>query len=474
MDRIERQKETVRRMAIERPEWHFYFVGGTVRDAVLDERSKDIDVIVFGDYTEQALIDVCKRFGKVTRDAGKSFQAIKLFDGKGMPIDVLQPRIDIKVGAGHKGFETIRKPTISLRDESERRDYTFGALYQDVLTGEIYDFHDGVRDLEARRLAHVSDETYMDDPLRVLRGMQFCARFDMIAERATIEQCRAHVDAFSELPVERVWDEFYKLFKARKPSRGLVFLNRSGWIKHFPELARLRRLAQEDRHHPEGTVWVHTKMVADEAAKIARREGLSVDDTIVLVASAILHDIGKADTTEVIDGKIVTYRHAELGAAQAVEFLTRLGAPADVIDKVSELVREHMFIVGEFGERAVRRLSSRLQKTSIRLLSLLMEADVCGRKERVPLKRAERVAYIRELVEMAQSLDAIDGAPAPILMGRHLIEMGYKPGVLFGRVLRAVYDLQMDGKIQTIEEASRAAIIIASADAVAYGTSHTQ
>ena len=231
----------------------------------------------------------------------------------------------------------------------------------------------------------------------------------------------------------------------------MVFLNRSGWIQHFPALALMRRLEQEEAHHPEGSVWQHTKNTADEAATIARREGLTIEETVVLVAAAMLHDVGKFDTQEVVDGKIVTRKHAQFGAIAAEAFLTEIGAPNQVIVQVMELVREHMFAFSDITPRTMRRLSARMLHTSVRMLALLMEADSRGRKRSI--LNADRAGKIRTMVKMAQELNVVNQAPVPILMGRHLIEMGYKPGPKFGVVLQRVYEEQLDGVVTTFEQA---------------------
>lgn len=447
---VERDVALIRQMAHDKPEWTFYFVGGFPRDQIVGVHSKDVDVEVFGDYTRREFIEFFQRYGKVSGEVGKSFQALKLHTGHGMPIDVLQPRKDRKVGEGHKGFLTSADPRMTEVEAAFRRDFTCNALMIEVRSGKVFDFFGGIQDLQDKRLRIVSHH-FAEDPLRVLRGMQQSARLDLTATDETVEVCRAIVDKYAELSIERVWDEFFKLFKARKPSRGLVFLSRTGWIQHFPALRDLRRLPQDAKHHPEGSAWVHTKMVADEAAEIARREKLSTEDTVVLVASAILHDVGKAVTTQVVDGRIVTRQHAEVGAEIAVAFLMEIGAPRYVIDGVQEMVREHMFIAGEFTHKSVRRLSGRLVKTSIRMLSFLMEADIRGRGRVTP----QRIEQVQALTEIAEQLQVTDEAPERILTGHHLIEMGYKPSRRFGVVLSEVYGKQLDGEISTLAEAKR-------------------
>ena len=457
--------EVVRQMARDKPEWTFYFVGGYVRDKVLGEmfgypfHPKDVDVEVFGDYTEQELVDFCRKYGKVKADVGKSFEALKLTVDSGHPIDVLQPRRDTQKGHSHRTIDTERDPTMTPEEAAERRDFTINAMMIRVDTGELFDFFGGVEDLRNRRLRHLS-EAFFGDPLRVLRGMQFCGRFDLIAEPETVAGCRTCVDEYRYLPKERIWDEFYKLFKSPKPSRGLVFLNRSGWIQYFPALALMRRLPQEAKYHPEGSVWQHTKLAVDVAADIARRKELSIEDTVVLVAAAMLHDVGKFDTQEVVDGKILTRQHAKFSAMAAEAFLAEIGAPNQVVVRVMDLVREHMFAFDDFTQRGVRRLSARMLHGSIRMLALLMEADSRGRKRRSILD-VGRERAIRRMVEVAEELDVVDSGPAPILMGRHLIEMGFRPGPEFGTVLRNVYEQQLDGVVTTLEDATKLVWVIA-------------
>lgn len=226
-----------------------YQVGGCVRDRLLGVAPKDIDVEVYA-MKSDALISVLARYGKVST-VGAAFGVIKVRVGE-TEFDFSMPRRDSKSGAGHKGFIVETDSRMTLPEAAARRDFTINAISQDT-QGNIHDPYNGAADLEQRILRHVSP-AFAEDPLRVLRGMQFAARFDMSVAQETAALCRSLLPAYGTLSIERVWTEWQKwATKGRVPSRGLSFLYRTGWINLYPELAALIGLPQEPEWHPEGT-----------------------------------------------------------------------------------------------------------------------------------------------------------------------------------------------------------------------------
>ena len=177
-------------------------VGGSVRDALLGIRSADIDIECYSiSYGE--LADTLSEVGRVDL-VGASFGVLKYW-ANGLDVDVSLPRRDNRIGVGHRGFEIEVDHTLSFVEASARRDFTINAIGWDPATGELHDPHSGRSDLESRVLRHVSD-AFGEDPLRVLRGVQFAGRFDMTFDPGTAELCRSMFDAFNHLPVERVWE----------------------------------------------------------------------------------------------------------------------------------------------------------------------------------------------------------------------------------------------------------------------------
>src|SRR3954469_22320802 len=227
-------------------------VGGWVRDRLLGlpEPVKSNDgVEVFG-VPGDRLRALLETFGRVEA-VGESFQVYKIGD-----IDVSLPRRDSKSGRGHKGFVVTGDPDMSIAEAARRRDFTVNAISWDLLTGEFFDPFDGRADLDRRLLRMVDRDTFADDSLRVLRGVQFAARFGLTVEASTAALCRSI--ALDDLPPERVWGEFEKLLFAPQPSIGFTLAMDLGVVaKLFPELQALAGCPQEPEWHPEGDVWVH-------------------------------------------------------------------------------------------------------------------------------------------------------------------------------------------------------------------------
>jgi len=424
-------------------------VGGYARDEALrkfgfEVGSKDIDIEVYGLSIDQ-LTQVLQQFGEPDT-VGASFGVIKL---RGLDISI--PRKDSKTGKGHKGFAVEGDPTMLIAEAARRRDFTINALALNPLTGEIIDHYGGINDIQNRVLRATDFELFKDDPLRVLRAMQLAGRFEFSVEENTAELCRS-ID-LSELSKERVGEEWEKLLlKSKKPSIGLeVAKNLKVLEKLHPELDQLRDVPQDAEWHPEGDVWVHTKLVADAAAEIVRRENLEEQEAYVIMLAALCHDLGKPETTATSnDERIISHGHSEASLPMTQKFLDSLVVSRELSARVLPLVREHLFPAQNIdpSPAAVRRLAHRLHPATIQELLLVAESDQRGRA--LPFEGLPGGAI---LLRRAQELSLTMSKPTPILMGRHLIEMGAKPGPNFSRILSAIYEAQMDGEVSTLEEA---------------------
>src|SRR5438876_7210804 len=226
-------------------------VGGWVRDRLLGITSaiENIDLEAFG-IAPDRLRALLETFGRVEA-VGESFQVYKVGE-----IDVSLPRRDSKAGRGHRGFVVVGDPDMSIEEAARRRDFTINAISFDPLTEEYFDPFDGRGDLERRLLRVVDPATFRDDSLRVLRALQFAARFELTLDERTRVICRDI--ALDDLPAERIWGEVEKLLLARRPSIGFALALDLGVIsKLFPELQALVNCPQEPEWHPEGDVWVH-------------------------------------------------------------------------------------------------------------------------------------------------------------------------------------------------------------------------
>lgn len=425
-------------------------VGGCVRDELMGIEPKDWDLEIYG-IEPKDLRKILDGFGRVDA-VGEAFTVYKI----GQDLDVALPRREKKIGRGHKGFVVEGDPQMSFEEAAKRRDFTINAILKDALTGEIIDCYGGQADIKNKILRVVSKETFADDSLRVLRAAQFAARFEFEIEAETQEICRT-ID-LTDLPKERIWGELEKLLlKAQKPSIGLQYfydLNIANQL--FPELVALVGVPQEHEWHPEGNVDIHTLMVVDEARKLI--DDLPYAKQVTVMLGALCHDFGKPATTKFFDGRWRSHAHDEAGVEPTISFLDKLGIYTldsfDVREQIIQLVRYHltpgMFYKSQPGDGAFRRLARKLEPD---LLYRVAKADSLGRNpEWLPKEKWFKAEAQEWFIKRIRELNIEHEAPKPILMGRHLIELGLKPSPQFGKILEAVYELQLDGKITTLDE----------------------
>jgi tRNA nucleotidyltransferase (CCA-adding enzyme) len=430
-----------------------FLVGGCVRDWLAGIPNKDFDIEAFGVSYEQ-LVAALARWGR-TDLVGRSFGIVKLTTPDGQIFDFSVPRRDSKVAPGHKGFEISFDPTITPREAAARRDFTINALMFDPRRNAVLDFFSGQEDLKNRVLRHTS-EAFVEDPLRVLRGMQFAARFDLRAAPETIELCRRIQASFQELAVERVREEWFKWAgKSRVPSGGLKFLAETNWIEHFPEIAALINTPQDPDWHPEGDVFTHTGHCLDALTGLADWKAADLERRIVLSLAVLAHDFGKPQTTQeaLKDGRrrIISPGHDDAGGPLTEQFLNRINAPAAIRERVIRLVTNHLAHLQTLTDRSVRRLARRLEPATIDELAIVITADQFGR----PPKPRVNSEGLLALQAKAAELKVQSSAPQPILMGRHLIELGMNPGRELGMILDAAYDAQLEGKFLDLRQALR-------------------
>ena len=239
-----------------------YYVGGYVRDLLLGNPGKDIDIEIHG-ISPDELKKILSSVGDLL-EYGESFG---IFGLRGYSIDIAMPRKEECRGKGHRDFDIFVDPHIGTLGAAKRRDFTINAMMQNVLTGEIVDHFCGREDLSNRIIRHIAPDSFTEDPLRVLRGAQFAARFEFSVAKETIELCRG-MD-ISTLTRERIMGELEKaLIKAEKPSIFFEVLRKMNQLSvWFPELEALIGVEQNKKYHSEGDVWVHTMMVLDVATK---------------------------------------------------------------------------------------------------------------------------------------------------------------------------------------------------------------
>ena len=443
-------------------------VGGFVRDRLLGMTSKDVDIEVYGLSYAEILKILAPRFHVDL--VGKAFGVIKV----GNSVDIALPRRESKIGIGHKGFDVEAIADLPLLEAFARRDFTINSIGM-RRDGSYFDPYGGINDLK-NKILRATSPAFKDDPLRVLRGMQFAARFGFKMEATTIQLCREVFREFSSLPEERVYEEWKKwALKGVFPDMGLDVLVETGWIAAFPELEALIGCQQNPAWHPEGDVWIHTKQVCRETAQIISHFSppLNEDERVILMFASLCHDFGKPLTTKLDEnGVLRSIGHEIEGVPLAAKFLERMKAPNRIVSSVKPLVAEHMATQGCGGapsQRAIRRLARRLSPANIKLWTLLCQADAlgCGATERylaTPSDKKEGDISLRETqkrnirfqvdlwLEIARDLDVEEKETSPLIQGRDLLKIGVSPGPLMGTLLKQLFEEQIDGRFTTKDE----------------------
>jgi len=428
-----------------------FLVGGSVRDMLLGKKpTKDLDIEVYGMQPDQ-IQRIVEKYGKVM-DVGKSFGVLKYYDGT-LEIDFSLPRKDSKVSEGHRGFAVDTDPEMDIKEAARRRDFTINAMMYDPITEVLINPFHGLADLEKRVLRVVDKDTFAEDPLRVMRGVQFIARFDLAVDLKSFSLMQKTVPSLVELPKERIQEEWKKLLlKAIKPSLGLKTMLDLGIIEsYYPELFILTDTEQDRIWHPEGNVWVHTLLCLNAGAHIIHREHLRVREAFVIMLSILCHDLGKPETTVNKGDRISTPEHEPAGEKPTRAYLNQIGTDNETKQKVIPLVKNHLapfsFYKAESrnGEKitdgAIRRLAKRLYPATIYELTLVAEADYLGKGTRLH-DRDENFKSGAWLIERSQALKVDRDKPENIIEGKDLIAVGFTPDKIFGRIIRTANRLR--------------------------------
>ncbi|HIQ27128.1 MAG TPA: HD domain-containing protein, partial [Sulfurovum sp.] len=398
------------------------------------------------------LEELLSSFGTVNL-VGKSFGVLK-FNYEGEEYDFSFPRTEQKVGQGHKGFDVSVDGHLGYEEAAKRRDFSINALGYDIEEERFLDPFGGLEDIQAKKLRHIDNDTFVEDPLRVYRAVQFCARFGYSLAEETFALCKQMVEQgmLEELPKERVHEEWKKLLlKAPKPSLGFEFMRELGILeRYFPELYALIDVPQSPKWHPEGDVWIHTMMCVDEMTAL-----LGEDEryNLKMMFAILCHDLGKAVSTTVDEeGNIRSIGHEFTGLALTKSLMSRLTQEHNFIETLLPLVEHHLkpsqFYVGNAKAPAIRRLAT---KVSIEELVIVAKADFLGRTTQ------EALTGIYEagdwLLEKSKELKVETKPLDNLLQGRDLITLGMTPSPRFKTILDEVYALQLEGEITTIKEA---------------------
>lgn len=408
-----------------------YFVGGFVRDKLLGVENKDIDIEVHGIKKEQ-LCDILDSVG--TRlEYGASFGIYSL---KHTNIDVALPRTEIKTGNRHTDFDVTVDAFCGTYNAGIRRDFTINALMMDVLDEEIIDHFGGLEDLKNRTIRHINDEFFIQDPLRVLRCAQFAARFDFTVNDDTLMLC-SKMD-LTHISPERVFSELEKaLLKADKPSVFFKTLKSMGKLDEwFPEIKALCGVEQNPEYHAEGDVFEHTMLTLDVAASVRDKAQFP----LMFMISALVHDFGKAVSTEVIDGKIHSYMHEIAGLDIIRKFICRISSHKQLLEYALNMTKLHMRPNVAARRNSSIKVTNKIFDESVcpSDLILLSIADDKGRITEI--SQPETYEYLNSRLEIYQ-----DYMSRPFVSGKDLISAGLVPDTSFSEILAYAHKLRLSG-----------------------------
>lgn len=381
---------------------HAWLVGGSVRDWLMGRTLKDFDVEVHGLPIEQ-LHRLLSGLGHVN-EVGRSFGVFKL-TLRGLTIDVSLPRRDSNSGPGHRGITVEGDPRMGLREAARRRDLTINAMLYDPLSGELVDPFGGKADLQRGLLRAVDAETFLEDPLRALRVVQFAGRFEMAVDAGLIELCRQA--PLAELPAERVLGELEKLLLgAARPSLGLAVARQGRILERV-----LPPLAGEDPQAIDDAV--------DRAASL-RTEAGELPRPLALMLASLLHRLAPPAAEACLD-LLQVHGRARYPLRERV-----LGAVAAAPELAAPIADARLRALAETEELA--------------LVALVSLASTGSPLARAALQRAGELG--------------VDRGPAPVLLrGRDLLPLGLSPGPEMGEILAAVRRAQIAGRVGTVEEA---------------------
>lgn len=417
-----------------------YLVGGAVRDLVLEREVKDLDIEIHG--LEFKMVEkLLSGFGQVDL-VGKSFGVLRIHP---LDIDWSLPRID---SIGRRPDVAI-DPHMGIEKALKRRDLTMNAMAVNLVTLELIDPFNGLRDMQMGILRTPDAQFFIEDPLRFYRVVQFVGRFEMQPDAELNEIC-AHMNLVG-VSKERISDEFEKLLlKSAKPSLGFRWLVHLGRLQELlPELGALIGVKQDPVWHPEGDAFEHTLQALDAAAQCLYQ---NMHEKLVVMLAVLCHDLGKADMTTCEDGHWLSYGHAQAGAKIAKRILPRLTVKKDFMPAIIKLIEHHMapwlLVKDNAGISAYKRLAKKLApEVPLDMLAHVARADKRGRNAHkgFPLD-TDPDNDINVFVERAHNALVLYKPEPALLQGRDFLDVA-EPGPLLGKLVERAYNLQVEQDI---------------------------
>ncbi len=396
-----------------------YLVGGWVRDRLMgvpEDKIEDIDLEVTG-IKKYKFEEILKKYGKFKK-VGKSYE-----------IYILNNSMEISFIEGDA----------SLKECARRRDFTVNSIYYNILEDRYLDFFDGIGDIRNKLLRYVERDSFLEDPLRILRTAQFMSRFGFSVDNSLEKIIKAEGNEILKVPKERICRELEKIYLLGiKPSDGFLFLEKAGVLeKIMPEISSLKGVMQDKIYHPEGDVFTHTMMMLDVLSKEER--------TSELFWSILYHDAGKREAFPSFNG------HCEKSQEIFEREITKFTDNKELINSVRKLVRYHeeplkMFLRGGADRISVKKLAV---KVDIEKLLKLYRCDVLGRGRSDNKEELDTIEVIEGIY------NEVKNDLKPLVRGRNLIEWGVEPKEDFGEILKKLYDAQIEEKFDNIRSAKK-------------------
>jgi tRNA nucleotidyltransferase (CCA-adding enzyme) len=373
-------------------------VGGVVRDRFLNLKQdvvRDFDIEVYH-INQEKLLSVLSKHGKPNL-IGKAFGVVHL-SRQGIQYDFSFPRTESKIGMGHRAFNVQTNPDLSFEEAAKRRDFTINSMGMELPSMEFYDPYNGKEDLENKVLRHIGD-AFAEDSLRVLRGVQFAARFELKAKKETIELCKTL--SLSDLSRERIEEEFRKwLLKGVKPSLGLEFFCEVGLQNMFSEIGLENPCVLGS--------------VLDSLAK--QKNGLNMREAEEVMFAGLLC----------------------LPKAKPLDFLKKWIPVNNLLKRVPALLNS-ISLLDLDNKSSLRRCALKadgLKLPAILKSTIQRNAEIYGNAQKI-----------------GEEMKIWENAPEPFITGQMLLDMGLKPGPKLGEIIKQVFEMQLSGQIASKEEA---------------------
>lgn len=416
--------EIVRRLRGRR--FEAYFAGGSVRDMLLGRDPKDYDIATDARPEEvkslfQKTIPVGEKFGVV----------IAVLEGENFEIATFRTE-----GAYSDGRRPDSVSFASVKEDALRRDFTINGLFFDPLSEKVLDYVEGRKDIEAKVIRTIGDpeKRFQEDKLRLLRAVRFASTLSFDIEKRTLMTVKRLAPEINRVSPERVREELVRVFTRSGAGRGLELLSEGGLLREIlPEVEAMKGVNQPKEFHPEGDVFVHTKLMLDQLEH----------PSVVLAFACLLHDVGKPLTYEVRD-RIRFNEHAEVGASVAANILERLRFSNDEKEAIVLCVKNHMRFK-EVQQMRPGKLKRLLQSDTFHQELELHRIDCASSHGNL----GNWEFLKKKLEEYGQE----DIRPKPLLTGEDLLALGFSPGPLIGKILEEVKELQLEGELSSGEQA---------------------